>query len=298
MSSLQIGLVGAGAVGSLLAASLAHRGIPFHWVVRNELRRDSLPTLRTIIGSDYREIDLSPVTVCSSIEELPAGLDWLITAVKSYDVDTVLSNRPEGVANILVIANGLLEGDYHLGLLYGGARLEPDVLTATARSRLLIGPIGAATDDSNTVARVLETPWMNVLPDPEIQSAQWHKLAMNCAINPLTALLDCRNGDLPAYGTMPLITAILNETGMFANAVLGDKWQYSPEDLLSDCLELIAGTAENSSSMREDFKAGRRTEISMLNCAVAARGAVLGLDCPLNHHLGDMLFLLANNGAL
>lgn len=298
MSECRIGLVGAGAVGSLIATALASRNEPFHWVVRNPQRRSSLPPLRALISGTGMQFGLETAGLCSSIEELPGGLEWLIVAVKSYDVDTVLAHRPPGVSYTLVVANGLLEGDFHLGLLYGGARVSSGVLTAAGPSRLMIGAMGNAPGQSLQIAAKLSATWLEVTAEPAISVAQWHKLAMNCAINPLTALLDCRNGDLPAYGTMPLITEVLSETCRVAQKVLGDAWCYSPADLVADCRELIRNTAENSSSMREDLRAGRRTESAMLNSAVAARGAGLGVDCPLNYHLGDMLFLLANKDAL
>jgi 2-dehydropantoate 2-reductase len=92
---------------------------------------------------------------------------------------------------------------------------------------------------------------------------------MNCAINPLTVLNDCHNGGLLEH---PCEVATLC-------AELGELLRNCGQSLAADGLasevqQVIQATAANYSSMYQDVRAGRRTEVHYLLghvCRVAAR---------------------------
>jgi 2-dehydropantoate 2-reductase len=93
----------------------------------------------------------------------------------------------------------------------------------------------------------------------DILSQLWRKLAINCAINPLTVLHDCRNGELNRYADE--IQEITEELGQLLDSV------GHPElvpGLYESVLAVIDATADNTSSMRQDVNHGRRTEVSYL----------------------------------
>ncbi|KAF1024442.1 MAG: 2-dehydropantoate 2-reductase [Pseudomonas sp.] len=103
----------------------------------------------------------------------------------------------------------------------------------------------------------------------DILTRLWRKLALNCAINPLTVLHACRNGELQAHqcevATLCAeLTDLLQCCGQPAAA----------NDLHSEVERVIHATAANYSSMYQDVAAGRRTEIRYLlgyACQAAAR---------------------------
>jgi 2-dehydropantoate 2-reductase len=295
-SELKIGLIGAGAVGSLLASALMHNRVEAHWVVRNPARRQHLRHLTLALPDRRLELDCSRLKIVGDIAELPTDLAWLILAVKAHQVDEVLAaGAPLAAENTLVVANGLHAFNAHLGLLYGGARLAEGALEACAENQLVMGILGASEDRAPQVVGPLTAPWLTAGCKEEIAVRMWHKLALNCVVNPLTALLDCPNGDLPLSRESRLIGGLLNEIGAVAKAELGERWGYETEHLRAALVQLVAATADNSSSMREDLRQGRETEISKLNLAVAAAGQQYGRPCPLNSRLGDMIFLITNN---
>lgn len=295
----QIGLVGAGSVGSLLAATLVHNGVDAHWVVRNDERRQRLRYLNLGLPDRRLELDCGRLKIVRAIADLPQNLDWIILAVKAQQVDGVLAEAlVQMPANVLVVANGLHAFDAHLGLLYGGARLEGDTVLACAQNQLVMGILGAGEDQAPELVLPLTAEWLTAGCKEEIATRMWHKLALNCVVNPLTALLDCDNGELALGRHSPLVRGLLDEIGAVASAELGDSWAYSTDQLLSAVIELLRTTAGNSSSMREDVRAGRETEIAKLNLAVAALGDDYSLPCPLNSCLGDMIFLQTNNNTL
>ena len=90
--NLQIGLIGAGAVGSLLAATLVHNGRDIHWVVRNAQRRQDLRYLTLALPDRQLDLDCGRLKIARQIDELPRALDWAILAVKAQHVACLLEN--------------------------------------------------------------------------------------------------------------------------------------------------------------------------------------------------------------
>lgn len=103
----------------------------------------------------------------------------------------------------------------------------------------------------------------------DILTRLWRKLALNCAINPLTVLHDCRNGGLLQHHCEVAmlcveLSELLERCGQPAAA----------ENLQQEVERVIQATAANYSSMYQDVASRRRTEISYLlghACDVAAR---------------------------
>jgi 2-dehydropantoate 2-reductase len=103
----------------------------------------------------------------------------------------------------------------------------------------------------------------------DILTRLWRKLALNCAINPLTVLHDCRNGGLQQHQCEVAtlcseLAQLLERCGQPAAA----------QDLQQEVERVILATAANYSSMYQDVANQRRTEISYLlghACEVATR---------------------------
>ena len=120
----------------------------------------------------------------------------------------------------------------------------------------------------------------------DIDNRIYHKLLVNAVINPLTALLGVRNGELPSHpqGAALMLAlhretiSVLQRVGMRAE---GTEW----ERLLGIC----SRTALNRSSMLADIEAGRRSEIDSINGAVAALAERHGLEAPLNRAAAAMV---------
>ncbi len=54
--------------------------------------------------------------------------------------------------------------------------------------------------------------------EPNITQALWNKLAINCAINPLTAIHQCLNGKLAAESYRSILDSIIEEVVAVMNA--------------------------------------------------------------------------------
>lgn len=111
----------------------------------------------------------------------------------------------------------------------------------------------------------------------------WSKLAVNAAINPLTALLRVPNGFLAEHD------ALVDLMGQIAQEVVAVAQAQGIVLLLSDTVErpliVALATAANRSSMLQDVDRGALTEIDAICGAVARIGREWGVPTPLNARL-------------
>jgi len=150
----------------------------------------------------------------------------------------------------------------------------------------------------NTVAALSNLSGLNATwkPISHVETAMKRKLVVNSVINPLTALLGCRNGELlESAEARKIITRVCSEASRaFAMQAqeeegFGDDREkkvrirsglsraspgLSAEALEGECLRVIEATADNISSMLSDVRVGSYTEIEYMN------GYLVGLARP------------------
>jgi 2-dehydropantoate 2-reductase len=117
---------------------------------------------------------------------------------------------------------------------------------------------------------------------PDIRDRLWQKLLVNVGINALTALHDCPNGmllELPDARER-LIAAVQE-----AAAVAAAEGVALAADPVAMTLQVCRDTAANLSSMLQDVRRRRPTEIAAINGAIVAIGERLGLATPVNREL-------------
>ncbi len=108
----------------------------------------------------------------------------------------------------------------------------------------------------------------------QILTRLWRKLALNCAINPLTVLHDCRNGGLQQHQCeVATLCAELSELLQCCGQ------PDAAQNLQQEVERVIQATAANYSSMHQDVTQRRRTEIRYLlgHACEAARRHQLAL---------------------
>ncbi|AAS50322.1 AAL044Cp [Eremothecium gossypii ATCC 10895] len=141
---------------------------------------------------------------------------------------------------------------------------------------------------SPLAAALLRTPLdAALLPYQQLLPRQLEKLVVNACINPLSALLDCPNGALVPQ--RELFAAIAAEaapvlrsaySALFSSTTgppPADPDLLAPERLSEKAAAVAVATASNSSSTREDVRAGRTTEIDFINGYIVDLAAAAGL---------------------
>ncbi len=133
-------------------------------------------------------------------------------------------------------------------------------------------------------------------PYLDLLQLQLEKLAINSILNPITALLNIPNGGVlynhPLSRVQRLLVAeislVLRSLPEF-ESVPNVRTRFSPERLEILYLSVAAKTAENSSSMREDVRKSRMTEIEYITGYIVKRGEDLGIKCVLNYMIMQLV---------
>ncbi|GGM04796.1 putative 2-dehydropantoate 2-reductase [Pseudomonas asuensis] len=263
-------ILGAGSLGGLWAARLFRAGTPVRLIFRDRLR---LAQYRTAGGLSLREGEqdsLYPLPAETPQDASP--IRRLLVTCKAYDAENAVA----------AVASRLVPGA-EVVLLQNGIGSQERVIERIPRARCILASSteGAFRESGFKIVQAGKghtwlgdpihpehTPdWLGELNEAgipvqwtaDIQSQLWRKLAINCAINPLTVLYNCRNGELNAHAHE--INKITNELGRLLKAV--EHEDLAP-GLQEAVLAVIDATADNTSSMLQDVIYGRRTEISFL----------------------------------
>lgn len=130
----------------------------------------------------------------------------------------------------------------------------------------------------------------------EMDSLVWGKLAVNAAINPLTALLRVPNGFLVQHEALvDLMSRAAHEVAAVAEAQ-GIILPYP--DAAERAMEVARATALNRSSMLQDVDRGAPTEVEAICGAVARVGRDFGVPTPLNTRLCRLVRQMESSGPL
>jgi 2-dehydropantoate 2-reductase len=134
-----------------------------------------------------------------------------------------------------------------------------------------------------TAADLLAGSGLRVRVEAQIHTRLWQKLAVNAGINAFTVILDCYNGALlgaPFFEQH--IGSVCEEVGALMTA---SGIRTHPSDLERQVRHVAYQTMDNSSSMRQDIKAGKTTEIDMINGFVVRESLANRLEAPVNQML-------------
>lgn len=145
---------------------------------------------------------------------------------------------------------------------------------------------------------LLRTPVLaaTAFSPPDLLQMQLEKLAVNCVINPLTVLLDARNGAiLYNYALTRTMRLLLAEISLVFRSLPELQYipnvnsRFDPGRLETLVVSVAQRTKDNISSMLADVRAGRNTEIDFINGWVVKRGEEVGVRCTLNYAVGMLV---------
>jgi 2-dehydropantoate 2-reductase len=158
----------------------------------------------------------------------------------------------------------------------------------------VIGKVTAESDaDLVSLAGLLTEAGINTSVSSDVLGLLWDKLLVNIGINALTALSGLRNGQLLEFReTEEILEAAVREAFQVAQA-LGIALSHN--DPVTQTKEVCRLTAANTSSMLQDVRHKRKTEIEMMNGAIVREGQRLGIATPVNNVLTNLLSVIEKN---
>ena len=279
--SKHIVIIGHGAIGLLWAHSLIASG---HQVTLLS-RRQTLPNSKQQFITMDGEVIINDLTFSHGF---PIVCDLVLVTTKAYQVHSALSPHLKSISvPIILLHNGMgaidtlaIESRHQviLATTTHGALKNRNTLTHTGLGNTIIG------NYQNTDKQVLQQ-WQHLLNDAlanveihsNIKQPLLLKLAINCVINPLTALHQCKNGDLLGITFQPQIDKLVAELQQVISK-LDPAWPHDEISLKKTIMEVAKATADNYSSMAQDIKYQRRTEIEFINGYLISKGRQLGID--------------------
>ncbi len=295
-------VLGAGSLGGLWAARLFRAGVPLHLVLRN---RQRLAEYRSAGGLALIENGASRLyPIPAELPEAKAPIERLLVACKAYDAQAAVAEVAPRLAKhseILLLQNGL-------GSQQAIAARWPDsrcifISSTEGAYRQADFRIVHAGRGQNWLGDPLKRqapPWLADLDmadipyswADDIMDKLWRKLAINCAINPLSVLNDCRNGELLNH------PELLHRLCCELSEVLRACDQPEAADgLEAEVLRIIEATAQNYSSMHQDVQSRRRTEVGFLLGQACRAARQHGLATPeLDELLDRLQTLLRRHG--
>ncbi len=324
---MRITIVGAGAMGSLIAARLTQASS--FAVARTdtapasagEHRRERIE--RVLLfgrpsahldaihahGLQLTELDGSTLTVPIETSSDPAdvkGSDVVIVLVKSWASaeavaplrtfltrETVVLTLQNGLGNASMLRNALLEKGVRphvwLGVTTQAAiRTSPGALLHTGDGITAIGRRHSTVNTSiQHLAKLLSVDSWNTVAVDDIHRWVWRKLAVNCAINPITALAGVPNA---AITNDPGLAAIATQVAAEVVAVAhAQKIKIDMAVVNATIEEVARSTGANRSSMLVDLENDQRTEIDAINGAIVAEGKRFHVPTPINDLLVTLI---------
>lgn len=288
-------VLGAGALGSLWAVNLSRSGHHVHLLLKDEdtleqFRKTGSVTL--VSGQDEENFTMEARMAGGSGSEI----DYLLITTKAHQtmeaLDTVIPVLTEN-CQIFLLQNGMgvmeriaeeLPGrKIFCGVTTDGAYCPG--LFSVVHAGVGQTYIGSYSNVHDPVPLIDKLPsrYLNIGSCDDIVDRQWQKLAINCAVNGLTVIFQCRNGELlnipEATGRLKKLCDEISRLG----EVLGyTEWK---DNLYNSTVAVIRMTASNFSSMYQDIYNRRKTEIDFINGYLIEKAGLHGISCNENERL-------------
>jgi 2-dehydropantoate 2-reductase len=287
---MEIIVLGAGAIGSLYAARLAAGnnvtlvGRPAHVAAINShgLRiegRESR-TVRVRAATAIETIDPDTLIVLATkVPDSAAALAPVATLVRDDTTILCLQNGlgSERVARTVLGDRGVVLRSISQ---FGAIFKEPGLIQFMAPGYTLIED----HERSARIAGVFTQAGLDGRVSQNIAADVWHKLVINCVVNPITTILGSDVGAIVNPQLDPLKQLVIDE----CLAVAATQGVTLEPGLLTEIDDRFR-PSHNINSTLQDLRRGRATEIDYLNGAVAALGARSGVNCPVNAALTSII---------
>lgn len=296
---MKIVIIGPGALGCLMAASLAASTDHEIWLLDRDPDRAQRFAANGILLSEGNRQRRFMINAAVDPELIgPAGL--VLLCVKSHQVmkaalaspplfgeNSLLISFQNGITHLPILEQSLTEHYWAAGVTAMGATLiSPGHVRFGGMGTTKIGfyhqKPGRATAVLENAGDLLSSAGIKTDCVDDIENHIWAKFIVNIGINALTAIHGIANGEilLSEHRKNTLIAAV-TEASLVAKA----KGITLPPDPVALTLEVCQATATNHSSMLQDVSNRRKTEIEAINGALVVEAQRLKIPTPVNEKL-------------
>ncbi|MDX7991151.1 2-dehydropantoate 2-reductase [Xenorhabdus littoralis] len=280
---MKITILGCGAIGKLWLAALSRQDHsiqgwlrvpqPFISVQIENLNNKGKKFNQQFPANDEKYLAESELLlVCLKAWQVSDAINSLATKLSPHCPILLLHNGMGAQEEFLPLPNPIL-----LGVTTHGAYQKNGVVYHKSQGITHIGSVTANAYKLSRLADILHRALPDVAWHNEIYTISWMKLAVNCVINPLTAIHDCKNGELQHYrGQIQLLCDEIHQV------MEHDGIHTSKQTLIDYVMNVVEQTSENYSSMLQDIRAQRHTEIDYITGFLLRRARMHGLTIAEN----------------
>ncbi len=277
---MKITIIGAGAIGTVLAASLDTKNEVSVLVRPEKHKRLKKNGLWIVEGDKKRKIKAKIVTEVIDSE-------IVIIAVKGYDLENTKKLLDSFEGKIIICQNGLKMLDFNLSnhneiysivTSIGAISPEFGVSEFKGTGKTVIGRLFNVKKESKEISNIFSSHYFDIYHSNDIKKHIWLKAAINSAINPIASYHNLKNGDLKRAEYWKQVKKLLAESVNIANSN-GINFNKDPLNLAE---EIIEKTADNFCSMLQDIKKKKKTEINEINGILCQMGEKQNIDIKLN----------------
>lgn len=295
MSKSRVAVIGAGPVGSILAAHLSNAEHEVHLVEvqthlieaikEKGLQIVGVEELYARVDETYEEIEelkgipLDQVYICSKAIDLPA-VSRFLDELGLTDTDYI--SYQNGIDNELVLARHFpKERVFRTVVNYAGMIMRPGVVRMTffhpPNHIGQIVPEGIAR--AKELAQFMNDIGIETRYADSVQKEAWRKSILNSVLMPVsvtTRLTMARIMENPELRA--IVEALMKD---FLEVARCEGFEYGP-DFHDDAIEYLATAGDHKPSMLMDFEAGRPLEIDYLNNKIQEYAEKHGIPCAYN----------------
>lgn len=290
---------GGGSLGLLLAGRLTASGCDCEVWTRtpqqaSQLNREGL-VIQESSGKTMEKVNVKATSI-TDIAPIKENVPVLLTVKQTVLTPDFLLQLPP-----IIPPNGTLvlfqNGMGHVELLQkalpgrrlitaitteGALRIDETTVRHTGRGEIRIADEYDSHLENNILLQIehlLRQAGFSVLLSKDLGEAVLRKLLINAVINPLTAILRIRNGELTeTTDRMNLMKALFQETyEVLSRYGLEDEYK-----LWESVLHVCRSTYNNESSMLQDVNLHKQTEIEFINGAICRMAIRQGIEAPWN----------------
>ena len=304
---MKIGILGAGAMGSLYGAKLS--ALAENEVFLIDISRPQIDAVNQnglAIEEDGETIIYDRLS--GVLEAVDAGIcDLVIVFVKStatkvaveqnralFGKDTIVLTLQNGLGNVEAIASVLKDQVILAGTTaHGATLLSPGRIRHAGVGKTIIGElVSTKSKAAESVVELLQKAGLSAEVSTQVEGLLWDKLLVNVGINALTALSGLCNGEILEHEDLTAILCDAVKEGETVALKKGVRLQFA--DPIAHTKEVCKATEKNRSSMLQDLSNHRETEIETINGAIVKEGERLGIKTPVNQTLQRLILFKQN----
>lgn len=291
-SKLRIAVIGPGGIGCLFAGLLSEGGHDVCLVDRRPDRAALITREGLTIekNGETRQINLRAYSHPADI----GPVELIILCVKAHETagaipsvsalsapQTNVLSLQNGIGNMEAIKRIVASSNLFAGVTTHGATvIGLNYLRHAGAGLTVVGPLADNQAGAERLAGILTSSGIETQSTPDTLSMLWSKLVINAAICPVSVLAGLSNGQIAKNDKWRALLCKAAEEGGKIAAAKGIKLMFA--DPAKAVLEVCEKTASNISSMLQDVRRGRKTEITAINGVIISTAAELGLDASTN----------------